>query len=44
MLSKGAELVLKILIDLSKKSGEVELCDSCKGTSKNPLKKEVKKC
>ena len=30
MLSKGAELVLKILIDLSKKSGEVELCDSCK--------------
>ena len=30
MLSKGAELVLKILIDLSKKSGEVEFCDSCK--------------
>lgn len=28
MLSKGAEVVLKILIDLSQQSGGMALCDS----------------
>ena len=30
MLSKGAESILKILINLYQESGEIELCDSCK--------------